>query len=359
MTFHGGVRLRRMAGVAAGAALVLCGAVLGASCGSSNTFDEPPPGSGAPTRLVVASSVPLGVYIGPGDVRALRAFALATDIRPSMASDYLPGDKGWKGMVRVAPLRPFLGPWQGTGYRLVLAVPIIPTRGGTPIATLAGGAAGDYDAQYTTLARTLVSYGQADAVIRPGWEFNGTWYPWSVNSAADAANYAAYFRHIVDAMRAVPGTDFQFAWNPTAGASSVPLTEAYPGNAYVDYIGLDLYDQVWGVPQVPALAWAQYQSEPNGLRWLAAFAAAHHKDMALPEWGVALRSDGHGLGDDPAFVRSVATWIATHDVAFTSYFEFDASDGDHDLRDGQFPRSLAAFRHAFAATVPTPLASEG
>ena len=106
--------------------------MLGVSCGSSNTFDDPPAGAGAPTRSVAASSVPLGVYVGPGDVGALRAFALATDIRPSLASDYLPGDKGWKGMVRVAALRPFLGPWKGTGYRLVLAVPIIPTSAEPP-----------------------------------------------------------------------------------------------------------------------------------------------------------------------------------------------------------------------------------
>ena len=54
---------------------------------------------------------------------------------------------------------------------------------------------------------------------------------------------------------------------------------AYPGDSYVDYIGLDLYDQVWGIPLNPSLAWPRYVTETNGLAWLSSFAAAHHKPV--------------------------------------------------------------------------------
>ena len=34
---------------------------------------------------------------------------------------------------------------------------------------------------------------------------------------SDAADFAAYFRDIVTAMRSVPGAAFRFVWNPTSG----------------------------------------------------------------------------------------------------------------------------------------------
>ena len=76
---------------------------------------------------------------------------------------------------------------------------------------------------------------------------------------------------------------------------------------------------------------------------------AHDKPVVIPEWAVTIRSDGHGLGDDPLYVAKMAQWIATHDVAFTSYFDVDAPDGQHDILDGAFSQSLAVFRRSFAA----------
>jgi hypothetical protein len=262
-------------------------------------------------------------------------------------------------MVQVNSLRRYLAPWQGRGYRLVLGVPMIPTRHGDAVGTLEAGAAGRYDSEFTTLAKTLASYGDGNAILRLGWEFNGTWYEWSVTDDADAADFASYFRHIVAAMRRVPGTSFRFVWNPTSGSSPEAAQSAYPGDASVDYVGLDLYDQVWDIPLSPVLAWPTYVSEANGLRWLSSFAATHHTPAVIPEWGVTIRSDGHGLGDDPLFVAEMAQWISTHDVAFTSYFDINASDGEHGLLDGHFPQALSVFRRSFAAAVPARLADAG
>jgi len=241
----------------------------------------------------------------------------------------------------------------------VLGVPLVPELGGRPVASLAQGATGRYDAEFTTLARTLASYGQGDAVIRPGWEFNAGWYPWRVTSDAAAADYAAYFRHVVTAMRRVRGTSFLFVWNPTPGPSAVDPSRAWPGGRYVDVVGLDLYDQVWGMPQDPLLVWSHLLTENTGLRWMASFATAHHKAMSIPEWGVTLRSDGHGLGDDPLFVAYTAQWIAGHHVAFSSYFDLNAPDGEHDILDGHFPNALAVFERSFAASSPAAWRTAG
>jgi len=43
--------------------------------------------------------------------------------------------------------------------------------------TLAPGAEGAFDGQWTALATQLIDAGMADAVIRLGWEFNGTGSP--------------------------------------------------------------------------------------------------------------------------------------------------------------------------------------
>jgi hypothetical protein len=306
---------------------------------------------------VNVGGVPFGVYVGSGQPRVVASFAAHTGTKPSLASDYLPRTNGWRGMVNVKPLHRFLAPWRAGGYQLVLGVPMIPTRAGRPMGTLAAGAAGAYDGEFATLARTLVHYGEGNAILRLGWEFNGTWYPWSVTNQTDATNFAVYYRKIVTTMRSVSGASFRYVWNPTSGPEPESAQNAYPGDAYVDYVGLDLYDQVWGIPLDPTLAWPRYVTEANGLQWLSSFAATHHKPEVIPEWGVTIRSDGHGLGDDSLFVAKMAKWISTHDVAFTSYFDVDAPDGQHDLLDGSFSRSLAVFERSFHAAKPVPLPS--
>jgi len=298
-----------------------------------------------------AQSVPLGVYVGSGDPSGVASFAAATGTHPTYASDYLPTDEGWAGISNDSSVTWIASQWRGSGYTLVLGVPIIPTdSNGNAQGTLAAGAAGQYDSYYVTLADTLVSAGAPDAVLRLGWEFNGNWYPWQVTDTTDAANFAAYFRNIVTSMRSVPGQSFKFVWNPNAGDSfggAYTPAQAYPGSAYVDYVGIDVYDEGWSTPATPQNAWANQLSQSWGLDWLAGFSAAEGRPMVVPEWGIGTTSDGHGMGDDPYFVTQFASWIAQDNVAWTNYFNYDASDGSHDLLDGQFNSSLAAFRAAF------------
>jgi hypothetical protein len=187
-------------------------------------------------------------------------------------------------------------------------------------------------------------------VLRLGWEFNGSWFPWQVTNATDAANFAAYFRNIVDSMRSVSGGSFKFVWNANAGTSfdgAYTPAQAYPGNAYVDYIGIDVYDEGWSSPATPQNAWANQLSQDWGLDPLASFANSQGKPITFPEWALDITTDGHGMGDDPYFIGQFASWIVQNNVAWTSYFNYDASNGTHDLLDGQFNSSLAAFRAAF------------
>ncbi len=295
-----------------------------------------------------ARSTPLGDYAGSGEPGALGQ--LRVDHRdPSRAGLGLPaaderlGRHGRGGRVRGLDARP-------------VARHRVPTRARGPDppwgfgGTLAEGATGAYNQYFTILAQTLVKDGAANAILRLGWEFNGTWYPWSVANNTDAQNFAAFWRQIVNTMRAVPGQQFKFLWNPNGGGSSSwNLELAYPGSAYVDYIGTDVYDEYWGSPFTPQASWNSALTQTWGLNWLATFAAAEGRPIAIPEWSVDFRDDGFGLGDDPNFINQFSSWIAAHNVAFTCIFSYNDTAGgqDNDITDGRFSNALAAFRADF------------
>ena len=231
----------------------------------------------------------------------------------------------------------------GSNYTLSLGVPMFPTGVGASLAT---GATGAYDSYFTTLAQTLVAAGQADAYLRLGWEFDGSWTAWYAGTPSAEASFATYFQQIVTAMRSVSGEHFRFVWNPDAGAfteSGYSVAAAYPGNDYVDVIGLDAYDQSWATPQTPTNAWSS--TTLPSLTAAQQFASANGKPLAFTEWGVTIRADGHGLGDDPYYVNHMVSWMESpsNDVIFESYFDDESGGVNATITGGSFPESLAAF----------------
>jgi hypothetical protein len=242
-----------------------------------------------------------------------------------------------------------LDAWENSGYTLSLGVPMIPTdASGQPQGTLALGATGAYNSYFTTLASSMVAAGEGNAYLRLGWEFDGNWYAWQAQTPTDEANYAAYFQQIVTAMRSVPGAAFNFVWNPDASAfvsTSYSVAAAYPGNAYVNVIGLDLYDMSWATPATPQNSWtSEYLPE---LTAAESFAQSENEPIALCEWGAIFGSNG--LGDDPYYINSMINWMSapSNDVAYESYFNGDTTEvgggNGNNLVGGSFPDSLSAF----------------
>ena len=321
---------------------------------ASRTMQSTTPVATAPLS---STSLHQGAYVGPANPAGIASFAGATGTKPTIASDYLPASSGWSGMdgANGSLSWLFAQGWEGTGYTLSLGVPIIPTNAAnTPVGSLAAGATGAYNAYFVTLARTLVAAGESNTDLRLGWEFDGNWYAWDALTPAAESNYAKYFQQIVTAMRSVPGEAFKFVWNPDASAfvgqsvvSNYSVDLAYPGSAYVDYVGLDVYDQSWVTPLTPANAWAN--TTLPALSAAKSFAAAQSEPMAVSEWGVAIRPDGHGLGDDPLYVNNLIAWMTnpTNGVAYESYFNYNTlpsgGDTNAELTGGNFPNSLAAF----------------
>ncbi|OJH39610.1 glycosyl hydrolase [Cystobacter ferrugineus] len=260
------------------------------------------------------------------------------------------------------------------GRRLNYSVAMFPSGQGS----LAQCAQGSYDYRFKTLANNLVSYKLQNTIIRLGWEFSGNWMPW-YSGNGQQANFAACFRKIVTAMRtAQPSAGFKFDWNPNYDISSSDLAATYPGDAYVDYIGFDLYDQGWnGAYPVPAgctgsCALSRWQSVWNAqfapaLSKFRAFAQAHGKQLSVPEWGVNDAAT-HGGGDNTYYVEQMLEFIfnPANNVGYHSYFDYQASDGHHQLSDvdsrsghgfqTEFPNAAALFKSYYteAPTEPQP-----
>ncbi|RYZ42291.1 MAG: beta-mannanase, partial [Myxococcaceae bacterium] len=268
-----------------------------------------------------------------------------------------------------------LGSWRTwvkakAGRRFNYSVSMFPSGQGN----LASCAAGAYDQRFKNLASNLVAYELQGTIIRLGWEFSGNWMPW-YSGNGQQANFAACFRRIVTAMRTQqPNAGFEFDWNPNYDISAADLSATYPGDAYVDYIGLDLYDQGWnGAYPVPAgctgsCALTRWQSVWNAqfgpaLTKFKNFAQAHNKRLSVPEWGVNDAATNGG-GDDTYYVQRMLAFIfdPANNVGYHSYFDIQAPDGHHQLSSAdnnggntfvtEFPNAAAAFKAFYANQGP-------
>jgi len=296
----------------------------------------------------------LGVYAGAGDPAAIARFEGRVGHPVSIVHDYLARDS-W---TSISSPDWSIGAWGPSAYRdrMLYSVPMLPDSG----ATLAAGAAGQYDAYFRTLAQKLVAGGQARAILRLGPEFNGNWFRWTIAAPGGPADFAAFWRRIVTAMRAVPGAAFRFDWSPSSGSSwlngqQLDAAAAYPGDAYVDFIGLDQYDASWIADRAdPLKRWDGYMNQQFGLLWHKNFAAAHNKPMTFPEWGLSKRADGYGGGDSPEFIEKMHAWIQSNNVAYNLYFDYADAVAESRLFIGAFPNATARFLTLFGPTMTTP-----
>ena len=281
----------------------------------------------------------LGVFMGGGDVEEVRQFQEWVGSEVTHVGAFLPG-KTWEKFHETG----FLDQWAGTGYTLSLGVPILMTD---EPGSLRQGAQGAYDEHFRRLAQDLVSKRLGNTILRVGWEVNGDWYPWAAEE--DPQAFGEYFRRIVRTIRSVPGTEgLRFDWNPGLGPANVP-DGSYPGDEYVDIIGMDIYDREFSSELAdPAKRWEQMVNQPYGLAWQRDFAAAHGKPISFPEWGVSERHEGGGKQDNPLFIRNMNEWIRSNNVEYHNYFEFDAPDeGGSRLMDGQNPEAASLFVQLF------------
>jgi hypothetical protein len=177
--------------------------------------------------------------------------------------------------------------------------------------------------QWRQWGTQLVARGEPDAIVNLGKEMTLP-NPWAC-TPANVAQWIARFREAVTALRSVPGQRFTIAWtvNEGHGQTGIQPEQCYPGDAYVDVVGVDYYDQ-WEPIRTPAQRDARFARRWGLDHWLG-FARAHGKRLALPEWGVSSGTQwaGHAGGDNPFYVVSVLGWLSANrgHIAYESYFE--------------------------------------
>ncbi|HVS78836.1 MAG TPA: glycosyl hydrolase [Candidatus Saccharimonadales bacterium] len=104
-------------------------------------------------------------------------------------------------------------------------------------------ASGTYDAYFTQFAKDAKKWNHP-FFLRFDWEMNGAWWPWSVGDNSNtAANYVAAWQHVhtIFTSQGVSLASWVWAVNVEPG-STTSFSAEYPGNSYVDWLGMDGYD---------------------------------------------------------------------------------------------------------------------
>jgi mannan endo-1,4-beta-mannosidase len=105
---------------------------------------------------------------------------------------------------------------------------------------------GDYDGYIRSWAMGVKSLPYTIAV-RFAHEMNGNWYPWCVfTNGNSVGEYVRAWRHVHEIFTRIGAKNVIWVWSPNiVWNNSANLAELYPGNSYVDWIGLSGY---YGTP---------------------------------------------------------------------------------------------------------------
>jgi hypothetical protein len=106
---------------------------------------------------------------------------------------------------------------------------------GFPLRAIARGRYDDYARRAAISAR---EWGRP-ILLRFAHEMNGTWYPWGTDGNTPRV-YKAAWRHLVGIFRAAGADNVKWVWTPNVdGDGQYPFRPFYPGDAWVDWVGLD------------------------------------------------------------------------------------------------------------------------
>lgn len=110
-------------------------------------------------------------------------------------------------------------------------------RGLTPDSSLALVARGEFDPYIRNWAREAVGFGKP-MFLRYAHEISNPWYSWSSVYGNDEEIFERAWRHVHGIFQEEGAHNVAFVWNPYQASD----TSFYPGDAYVDWIGLDVFN---------------------------------------------------------------------------------------------------------------------
>jgi beta-mannanase len=196
--------------------------------------------------------------------------------------------------------------------------------------------AGDFDPYLRRWAEGLRAFGRP-VMLRFAHEMNGNWYPWSEGVNGNGpGDYVAAWRHVHDLVAAAGTGQVSWVWSPNvAYDGSAPLAALYPGDRYVDWVGLDGYN--WGASR-PGKRWQSFETIFGPT--LAEIAHITRKPLMLGEV-----ASSEVAGDKAAWIADFFAALRRHpQIRAFVWFE-------HDKETDWRIRSSEAARNAFAAGI--------
>lgn len=174
---------------------------------------------------------------------------------------------------------------------------------------------GVHDAFYHQLFANLKTLraGKGATYVRPWYEFNGNWMPYSVGAGDIASFKQAWIRVAAIARQEFPDVKLVYC---ASAANGSDVYAAFPGKEYVDVGGIDFYNNYPFVTTQQGFdAKADNAAGAYSLNDLTRFYGEQGLPVAINEWsnqgaqrGVA---EGGG-GESPQFIASMHDWMATH-----------------------------------------------
>ena len=220
---------------------------------------------------------------------------------------------------------------------------------------------GDLNEVYCGYLDKIAAYGLAlqkeniPVLFRPFHENNGSWFWWGA-AHCSASEFKNLFRYTEEYLRDQKGVhNFLYVYSPNGPfADENDYLTRYPGDAFIDIPGFDMYQEH---PQAKD-GWMD--SFAQNMDIVQAFAAQHHKVTTVPEAGILCGKDtlGRTGAQRKDWYSEVLDVMSKHKMAyFLSWSNFNADVFDepymvdakrgHEMVDG-FTRFYNDPRSVFA-----------
>ncbi|EMA49248.1 MULTISPECIES: glycoside hydrolase family 26 protein [Halococcus] len=259
---------------------------------------------------------------------------------------------------------PLTNVWEAGHVPMISWQPFVPERQQTSEAIEREIAEGEYDDQLAEWASLLESWARPRGdqtrgrrfYFRPAHEMNGSWFPWSAvdssriestpvpvedtgnatggenPTAGTPQDYVEMWRRLYDAFDEtdLDETDVQWVWavNAEQVPSYLQTERYYPGDEYVDWVGID------GFNRGGTESYSSWQS-PTQLfdPMLGRLRELTDKPMALTEFASTSVVGGEG-GTEPRparkaeWIESAFTYVEENDIKMTCWFNVDKTGVD-------------------------------
>lgn len=231
--------------------------------------------------------------------------------------------------------------WDRHALPIITWEPVIPNSGvGQP--KLDDITNGTWDVYLDQWANAAKATGQP-LVIRFAPEMNGNWYTWAENQYGNGpGDYIAAWRHVHDRFTAAGADNVIWLWSPNrVDYQPTPLSTVYPGDQYVDWVGMSAYYRsTTGAPDF----------NTTFAQTLAALRAVSDKPIFISETG----ADSGNSANDVTWTQNFFNGLAAQpDVIGFSWFNEPKTNNDWRLQ-----RDALVFA-AFAAGVSGDLYQGG